>query len=122
MSLTFLIVEPDPLISDDLTQILTGAYPGSRVVTALTSGNAELKLVGEDSIDIAFLHVTSGALPSDDLIKTLSGLNAHVIVLNGQGVAWTRRSVDWQFVPVPFSSGMIEEAIKRSLNDAAEMN
>lgn len=115
MQRTFLVLEPDVLVAQDIGETLVAASPGAAVNHA---GSVEEALAFAHKlprIDLAVLHLSNGKIRDSGLDRALSGSGTSLLVLGDEEPATGHEesASTWQRVGLPFTSAMILNALER---------
>ena len=108
----FLIVERDPLICQDLAEMLTQAHDDVGIITCHSLEEAESKLDGVERLRVAFLSSSIARISKTKLPMRVAEIGGRIIVINGTEAAEEKAATDWIFVPRPFTTAMIEAALR----------
>lgn len=78
---TYLVVEPIPLVAEDLAQCIAEADPDARVIVARDAGDAVARVRGEGTILLAIVHESPRGFAGSDLGIALAGCGAMVVFM-----------------------------------------
>lgn len=120
MPRTFLVLEPDILVAQDIGETLVAASPGAAVTHAGSVEEALALAHKLPRIDLAVLHLSNGKIRDSGLDRALSGSGTNLLVLGDEELAHAsgdgpeeRSASTWQRVGLPFTSAMILNALER---------
>ncbi len=104
---TFVVVEPDPIVSMDLAGILKSSFPDSAVELHQNGAEAETRIATKPETVCIIINsklATQGMLR---VLKNCVGRGGHVVFVGpARDVGFPAR-----FVEVPFNSGMVLDAL-----------
>lgn len=113
MDRTFIIVEPDPVVTMDIVGALKGAYPTNDVKMATTLSEAS-QLIGATEGRIAiFVNGVVSKVRDNNILNTVAASAAQIIFV-GQGIDIGMPAT---VIEMPFTTDMILNAISNDEPD-----
>lgn len=100
MPMRCLVLEPVPLVAEDLAMLIEDCKPGTKVILTGTLAEAEAVLDAEGGCDVAFLNTDPERFTRTALALMLQGSNA-VVVFLGHEVEAARMAQ--RYLERPFS-------------------
>ncbi len=104
----YLVVESNPLIAEDLSEILAHHAGTQNVVCCRTMAEAALRIDDLPGLAAAFLNVPTDAFRASDLHRRLAEIGCAVVMLSGDPDI---DNDDWIQVPRPYTSAMIDAVV-----------
>ncbi|MBF9033709.1 hypothetical protein HKCCE2091_05610 [Rhodobacterales bacterium HKCCE2091] len=111
MSRTFLIIETDPIVAEDLRQTVEEVDPTAKVRIAGSSTLANWLEALNEPIDIAILHGSFAQLEATGVLNALAERDTRIVILSAAAEDVSERHAGVRIVTLPFSAGMIRDAI-----------
>lgn len=98
--LTCLVLEPVPVVADDLAAMIREETRSARILRAASVEGAAEILQGE-RLDIAFVNLPPSELAQTDLVKRMEAAGVMVVLMGSRPTVPTRRqrSLEIPFVP-----------------------
>ena len=112
MSQKFLIVERDFLVCEDLKEMLMLFGDDVSVISCHSLEEAESELEKMERLEAAFLSSSVSRIAKTRLPTRVAEIGGRIIVISGVEGAKKDTTPDWIFVPRPFTTEMIEAALR----------
>jgi DNA-binding NtrC family response regulator len=115
-----LVIEDEPLIALDLTQILSDA--GAIPLGPATTVEDALELISSTGFDAALVDANLGGKPVDSVAAELIRLGTPYVFVTGYGRDWL--PADFQRVPIitkPLAKEIILETVARLIEEQPEL-
>lgn len=106
----FLVVDPMPLVAEDLAELLREAHPGADVVLASTASQAVAWLADLPGLTAAFVNLCAEDLAKADLPARIEALGGAVVSLWGDRPIGAGR---WFVLDLPFSAESLRSVLGR---------
>ncbi len=111
MSKSFLIVERDLIVGQDLSELLTEIETQPEIFICGTVEEAEAHAARLTSLRAAFLSLAPDEISSSSLPQRIAEIGGRIVVLDDRQVSKEKAATNWVFVPRPFTTGMIRTAM-----------
>ncbi|NSX54006.1 hypothetical protein [Parasulfitobacter algicola] len=120
MSLNFLILEPNPFVARDLSEIVMASAPGSVVTVCETQEAALAALEKIDDLTAAFVNARPADIQKSGLAEKIVQCSGHVLIIRDEDRYETSDHFNCTFVEMPFTTDSISEIIQNLCKISAE--
>lgn len=113
MPRSYLVLEADAVIAQDIGETLSATEPGAGVRCFEAPQQAVAWCRAQETLDMAVLHLSVERLRTSGLEAELTRLGAAILLLGGDDSADARDAGELLRVDLPFTSAMILDAKNR---------
>lgn len=107
----FVVLTPDPVVGEDIRETVREVLPKARVRLSTTVDEACAALDETTGDVVTVLHATASELRHPELRRLLEMRNARVCAIHAP--IMSEVSLDWVYVPPPFTTPELSSALKR---------